>query len=1066
MKRIAAFIVQYRYVILAVVAAVAALCAVLIPKVNVNKDMTAYLPDSSAMKQGIAVMAEEFSDLTQPNTLRLMVDDLSDAEKSRLPASLASVENITSVKYDPNDSDFNRENHTLYVLTTSADPGTDEYEVLKKAVAEKVNGRTYLLEQNNESVVLTLRLALCAVALVIVVLLLLSESWFEPLLYLFVIGISVVLNMGTNVFKSSVSETTFSIASILQLVLSMDYSIILTNRYRQELKKTDCKTQAMQNALVNAFPSIASSAMTTFIGLLMLLFIHFKIVPDLGIVLAKGVVCSLVCVLTALPALLIAFTGVIRKTEKRMLKIPTKALSGFSIKMRIPMTILFVLLFAGAFFFQTRTDISFSTSAQTGIKETFPADNTVIVLFDNADSNGIQNVAAALETDPHIRSVVSYPTLIAKQAAAEELKRDLSALSDGFPLETWMLRLLYYKYHTGGEFPPVKTADLLQFIADEVVTNPFFDPYLDSSLKDKASDIQKFASKDTLTREMSVQELADFFGIEKEPLLQMLVLYYTDAKNVPTAKITLPVFVDFLQQDVLPDPVFAGKIDAQMRAQIARLQTFTDRQTITTPMTSAEMASLLDTPESSLRTAYLLYNGLFHAEDSISPVDLLQFMTQNETIAARLDEETAAQMHTLVRIMENVVRQEACGYAQFPEIMGIDAVQAKQLLLLYTARYGDTSGWKLSPQTLVDFLAREIVNNPDYASMIGAEYRSYLGTAKGISDAVVQDKAVSQQELAAMLAEIDDSMTPETLQLLLTYYGSIRLYDENYTMSVEQLYRLVDEEILPDPAWNTILDESVQTQFAEMGTALTQAVRALKRERHSLLQITSKYPDESDETMRFLQNLHRLCTDHLSQDYYVIGESQMYYEMSQDFHKEIVLMTLLTAASVFLVVLLTFRNGLIPLLLVLVVQCGVYISMTVCYFAGDSMNYLAYLIVQCLLMGASIDYGILLTNYYREFRKADNIRTALSNAYRDSIHTILTSGSIMTGTAAVIGFASADPTIGSILRTLSVGSLAAILLILFVLPGMLTVFDRWIVRHKKSAHTSHRTEQGDTHGKK
>ncbi len=85
----------------------------------------------------------------------------------------------------------------------------------------------------------------------------------------------------------------------------------------------------MRNAYVNAFSSILGSAMTTFIGLLMLLFMSFKIVPDLGIVLAKGVLCSLICVMTVLPALVIAFTGIIQKTEKRMPKLPTKALAKY-----------------------------------------------------------------------------------------------------------------------------------------------------------------------------------------------------------------------------------------------------------------------------------------------------------------------------------------------------------------------------------------------------------------------------------------------------------------------------------------------------------------------------------------------------------------------------------------------------------------------------------------------------------------------------------------------------------------------------------------------------------------
>ena len=93
----AGFIVKFRTVILAVVVALAAVCALLIPKVNINSDMTAYLPDSSNMKQGVDVMAQEFSDLSQPSTLRLMVNDLPEAEKARLQFSLEGIPNVSTV---------------------------------------------------------------------------------------------------------------------------------------------------------------------------------------------------------------------------------------------------------------------------------------------------------------------------------------------------------------------------------------------------------------------------------------------------------------------------------------------------------------------------------------------------------------------------------------------------------------------------------------------------------------------------------------------------------------------------------------------------------------------------------------------------------------------------------------------------------------------------------------------------------------------------------------------------------------------------------------------------------
>lgn len=1059
LKKAARFIVKYRYIILAVIIALAGVCGYLIPKVNINTDMTAYLADSSEMKQGVDIMAEEFSDLSQPTALYLMVDDLTDAEKIRLKAELASVKNLSSVTYKPDDSDYNQGSRTLYVLTTQYAVGTQEEADLETSVRELMGERSFLLEQNNAAVKLTLQLALAAVGLLLVILFVMSGSWFEPILYLIVIGIAVVLNMGTNVFKSSVSDTTFSIAAILQLVLSMDYSIILTNRYKQELSKTSDKCEAMRSALANAFSSISGSAMTTFIGLLMLLFISFKIVPDLGIVLAKGVICSMLCVLTVLPALLIACTGAIQKTEKRMPKFPTKALAKFSVKLRVPLTVFFVLLFAGSCFLQSKTEISFSMSTKDGIKEYFAPDNTIIVLFDNKDSAHVQNIADEIMTDENVRSAVSYPTLIGKQSTAEELTNDISSLTDEFRMEPWMLKLLFYKYHAGENLPSVRVDALLDFIAEEIIPNDFFSTYLDDDMKASADELGKFTNKETLTKAMSVPELADFLGMDQDMLRQALVLYYAGTDNAPSYKLTIPAFVEFLQKDILSDPTYAAMMDADTGAQLDRLSAFTDKEIITTPMSSAEMAAFLDTPESSIRSAYVLYNGLFRAGEKISAVDFIRFMTTNETVSAQMDDDTKTQMRTLSQIMEKVVADEACNEEQFSEIFGMQASQARQLLLLYTSRYGDTSGWKLSPQTFVRFASRDLLGNPDYAGMIEEKDRSRLSAAEALIDAVVSEKAYTAKELVQLLSGFSDQMNETTMQLLLTYYGSLYDYDESYSMSIEQLFSFLTDDVAADPAFLNVLDKSTREQLSEMGSEMTTAVRSLKREKHSLLQITSKYPDESDETMRFLERLHALCDENFAEDYYVIGASQMYYEMAQGFRKEMLLMTVLTAVSIFLVVLLSFRNGLIPLILVMVVQSGVYISAAVCLLRGETTNYLAYLIVQCLLMGAAIDYGILFTDYYREHRKAEDRKQALASAYENSVHTILTSGLIMVGVTGLIGALTPDPTIGPILQTLSVGSLAAVLLILFVLPGILTACDKGIIRRrKKKLHDKERME--------
>jgi predicted RND superfamily exporter protein len=172
-------------------------------------------------------------------------------------------------------------------------------------------------------------------------------------------------------------------------------------------------------------------------------------------------------------------------------------------------------------------------------------------------------------------------------------------------------------------------------------------------------------------------------------------------------------------------------------------------------------------------------------------------------------------------------------------------------------------------------------------------------------------------------------------------------------------------------------------------------------------------------------------------------------EMQGSFSGELWTITLLTAAAIFLIVLISSRSFIVPAILVLIVQCGVYITVTVIGWQGYQIYFLALLMVECILMGATIDYGILYTNYYRESRASLASPDALKAAYDGSVHSIMTSGLIIVLITGIFGYTYPDPTIAEICRTIAIGALSAILVILFFLPGLLATLDRLVVRKKK-----------------
>ena len=183
-------------------------------------------------------------------------------------------------------------------------------------------------------------------------------------------------------------------------------------------------------------------------------------------------------------------------------------------------------------------------------------------------------------------------------------------------------------------------------------------------------------------------------------------------------------------------------------------------------------------------------------------------------------------------------------------------------------------------------------------------------------------------------------------------------------------------------------------------------------------------------------------------DKYLIGNSPMALDISNTFDSELNFITLLTIIFIFVVVALTFKSIISPLVITLIIQCSVFITMGILSFSGEPVYFISLLVVQSILMGATIDYGIVYTTYYLEMREKYSCNEAIGKAYRKSSHTILTSGTILILVTFIIGLL-ADGVTSKICMTLSKGTLCSVILIIFILPGVMAALDKIIVRHKK-----------------
>lgn len=896
MKRLTGFIVNKRSIILSVMLILTAVCAFLIPKVSVNSDMTKYLPDDSSMRQGISLMEKEFPTKEEFYTVRVMFKGLSSEKKTEVKDALAAIENVDSVTYDRDSSDYNSGEYTLYILNSKYGYDTEEEAAVEKQVTEKFSGYEVTVKNDDTSAPdIPLSVYFAAFGIILVVLLISCNSYFEPLLFLITIGIAVVLNLGTNFFLGEISDVSFGIAAVLQLALSMDYSIILMNRYRQELKKTDDRKEAMTNALRAAFGSITGSAVTTIVGLLVLVFMSFKIGADIGVVLAKGVAFSMLCVFAVLPALILLAHRLIEKTEKKKRaekadkKGPSAVLGGFSYRCRGVIAVLFVVLFIATGYLQSGTKTVYTLSEKDPIADIFPKANTFVLLYDNTDEDNIADIVSTLEKKDGVKSVVSYPTTIGKQCTVKEMSAMLSETDGEIQADEKLLNLVYCHYHANGKAAPM----------------------------------------------------------------------------------TLSAFIGFLSDTAATDPMFSDHIDKASAEQLAALKPLTDKNILTSPMPPAALAQSL----------------------------------------------------------------------------GMNAEQVTQLFML---RYGMeyTPDKTMSLYEFVSFLTEKVIPNPQYAAAFDDATKAKTYQTKMITDAVVSDKEFTPEEMTELLGGISDKFDESAVELLYLYSASLKQENAHSTMSPEALVKHI-EKLASEQSFSSLLTAEQKGGITKVREQLDDGVRQLKGETHSRMTVTTELPIESEKTAMFVRELSDLCNERLSGEHHLVGNSIMVDEMESGFGREQLIITLLTAVSIFIVVALTFRSLAIPAILVLIVQCGVFITVSALGTIGGSMYYLALLIVECILMGATIDYGILFTSYYREMRATLSVCEAIVAAYNGSIHTILTSGTIMVLITAAIGPLFGNPTIEQIVRTLSVGCASAMFLILFVLPGILALCDRVIVRKTK-----------------
>lgn len=438
--------------------------------------MVDYLPEDAQSTQALTIMEDEFT-ASVPNT-RVMIHDVTVQEALLFKEQLSDVEGVTDVIWLDDVMDLkmplemaDEETVESYfkdgkaLFSISVDNGAEVeatdaiYEMIGEndAIAgEAVDTATSQKMAGTES----MYAAALLVPIIILILVLSTTSWIEPVFFLTAIGVSVLINLGTNIFIGEISFVTQSVAPILQLAVSLDYAIFLLHSFADYRKKTNNPEEAMQLAMKKSFPAITASAATTFFGFTALMLMQFEIGSDLGLNLVKGILLSFISVMVFLPALTLMFYKWMDKTKHKSFVPSFKGTGEKVLKLKMPSLILVFAILVPAFLAQSNTQFTYGLGDQPEttragsdfklIEETFGESTPLVLLVPKGDLVKEAQLVEELENVDHVTSVISYVNAIGSVIPPEYLDE---TITKDFFSENYSRIILYTSVGKEGDVP-------------------------------------------------------------------------------------------------------------------------------------------------------------------------------------------------------------------------------------------------------------------------------------------------------------------------------------------------------------------------------------------------------------------------------------------------------------------------------------------------------------------------------------------------------------------------------------------------------------------------------------
>jgi len=449
MTALARFVMKYKKVMVGFWLVLMLAGVVLFFCTPINYNMMDYLPTEANSTKALDKMEEEF-DEPLPN-LNVMVENVSITEALELKEKIRQGEEVKEVIWlddtidlkqplEIQDKDavetYYKDGNALFMVSVTS--GKERSAIA--SVKEKL-GRECVLSGNasdqadsqNLALTETIRSILMLAPVIIIILILETESWLEPVCYLLTLGVSVLINLGTNIFMGEVSFVTLAAAPLLQVAVSLDYAVFLAHSFHEHKESGFSSGDAMRMAMQASSVSVTASMLTTLFGFFALLFMQFKIGANMGISLVKGVLISYICVLTFFPAILLVMEKKIEHTRHRPFMPSFSGIGKGLMKVRIPAIILIAIVMVPAFWGQKNNSFFYGNYEKTPtdsgtyqVEKIFGTNNSMVLMVPAGDSVKESSLCEELKSLKHITSVTAYVTMVSNKIPDAYLDQSVS----------------------------------------------------------------------------------------------------------------------------------------------------------------------------------------------------------------------------------------------------------------------------------------------------------------------------------------------------------------------------------------------------------------------------------------------------------------------------------------------------------------------------------------------------------------------------------------------------------------------------------------------------------------